>query len=669
MIDHPIAATSARDSGPITAILIGNPNVGKTTLFNRLSGLRARTANYPGSTVEEHIGRAWTDDGTAIELTDLPGVYGLHLHSPESRVALRALEGEDGAPPEVVAIILDATNLARNLQFAAAVLRRATRAVVALNLSDEAARQGLTIDTVALGARLRCRVISISARTGAGCLELLGEIQRAALGPLRTRAAEGPGQPPPLAEPGDRDLVEWAATVLDECAGGTSAAGGADDSFTDRLDVAFTHPVAGLMIFASVMAGLFASIFWLAQYPMDWIDVAFAAAGDWTRAALPPGLLADLASEGIVAGVAGTVVFLPQICLLFFLLALLEDCGYLARASFAMDRVMRRFGLPGQSFIPLLSSHACALPGIMSTRLIPNTRDRLATIFVAPFLSCSARVPVYVLVIALLFADHPVWAGVAFVGCYALGAIAALGTAWLLGKTALRGTASPMLLELPTYRIPDLRVATSLAVSRGGVFLRQAGSIILAICIGMWWLSAFPQVPESEAVAALRAEAGAVQLIDASRAETLRSEADSLHARDQRSGSFAGQLGSLAEPAFRPLGFDRDVVVAVLSSFLAREVFVSSLKVLIGAGEDSDVDENTITMMRDARSADGSPLLDRPAAVSLLVFYVLALQCLPTLAVVRRETGSWKWPAAQLAYMSLVAWIAAAIAHTLMELA
>ncbi len=667
MIDPRSVAPLTRPTGPIAAILVGNPNVGKTTLFNRLCGLRARTANYPGSTVEEHIGRAWSDDGTAIDLIDLPGVYGLHLRTPESQVALRALEGEDGAPPHVVAIILDATNLARNLQFAATVLRRTTRAIVALNLSDEAARQGLTIDTDALGQRLRCRVISISARTGAGCLELLGAIQQAAAGPVRARESLDPGQPPPVAEPGDRDLVEWAADVLAQSAGGTAAAGSADDSFTDRLDVAFTHPVAGLLIFAAVMAGLFASIFWLAQYPMDWIDVAFGTAGDWTRAAIPPGLLADLAAEGIVAGVAGTVVFLPQICLLFFLLALLEDCGYLARASFAMDRVMRRFGLPGQSFIPLLSSHACALPGIMSTRLIPNTRDRLATIFVAPFLSCSARVPVYVLVIALLFADHPMWAGVAFVGCYALGAIAALATAWLLGKTALRGSASPMLLELPTYRLPDLKVATSLAVSRGGVFLRQAGSIILAICIGMWWLSAFPQVPESTTVAAIRAEAATLQGVDAARAGELLSEADSLQARDQRSGSFAGQLGGLAEPVFRPLGFDRDVVVAVLSSFLAREVFVSSLKVLVGAGDDSEIDDNTIAMMRDARRADGSPLLDRPAAVSLLVFYVLALQCLPTLAVVRRETGSWRWPIAQLAYMSLVAWGAAAIAHALME--
>ncbi|MDA0802625.1 MAG: ferrous iron transporter B [Planctomycetota bacterium] len=648
---------------PVTTVLVGNPNVGKTTLFNRLCGLRARTANYPGSTVEEHLGRSWANDGTAIDIVDLPGMYGLHLESPEARVVVRALEGDDGPAPDVVTIVLDATNLGRNLQFAATVLRRSTRAVVALNLSDEASRQGLTIDTATLGTLLRCPVVAISARTGSGCLDLVETVAGTARGPVRLRQVDGPHAPPALAEPGDRALVEWAGMVFAACGGGSTTDSSDSDTFAERLDMAFTHPIAGLAIFAIVMAGLFASIYWLAQYPMEWIDMAFGTLGGLAHELLPAGFLADLVSEGVVGGIAGTVVFLPQICLLFFLLALLEDCGYLARASFAMDRVMRRFGLPGQSFIPLLSSHACALPGIMATRLIPNTRDRLATIFVAPFLSCSARVPVYVLVISLLLADHPLWAGAAFVGCYALGATAALFTAWILGKTALPGRAAPMVLELPAYRRPDLGVAISIAASRGGIFLRQAGSIILAICIAMWWLSAFPQVGETAQVSALRLEAAALVQVDAEGAAGMEANADRLQARAQRAGSFAGQLGAVFEPAFRPLGMDREVVVAVLSSFLAREVFVSSLKVLVGAGDDSEVDESTMAMVRQSTRADGTPLLDHPSAIALLVFYVLALQCLPTLAVVRRETGSWKWPLLQFSYMSGLAWCAGALAY------
>lgn len=651
---------------PVSVAFVGNPNVGKTTLFNRLCGLRARTANYPGSTVEEHLGRAWTEDGTPVEITDLPGVYSLSLDSQESRVVGRALEGDDAPAPDVVAIILDATNLARNLQFAAAVLRRSTRAVVALNMSDEAARQGLAIDAIRLSERLRCPVVAISARTGDGCLALLDVLAAAQHGPVRDRESRGAHEAP-SGEPGSADLAAWASRIFEECAGGDRHSAHQDDHLTERLDIAFTHPVAGLAIFALVMAGLFASIFWLATFPMDWIDAIFAYAGEHIGRWLPEGLIADLLANGVVGGVAGTVVFLPQIALLFFLLALLEDCGYLVRASLAMDRIMRRFGLPGQAFVPLLSSHACALPGIMATRLIPNTRDRLATIFVSPFLSCSARVPVYVLVISLVLADHPLWAGVAFVGCYALGALAALVTAWLLGRTVLRGHAAPMILELPSYRRPQIRVAASLALSRCGVFLKQAGSIILAICIFMWWISAFPRAPESAEATALRTQAAQVESTDATAATDLLAQADAAQARAQSQGSFAGQLGGALEPLFQPLGFDRHVVVAVLSSFLAREVFVSSLKVLIGAGDDAEVDENTVALVRDARKADGSPLLDRASAVSLLVFYVLALQCLPTLAVVRRETGSWKWPAAQLVYMTSVAWLAAAATHAILE--
>ncbi|MDA1007528.1 MAG: ferrous iron transporter B [Planctomycetota bacterium] len=666
----------ARVSNPIRAVLIGNPNVGKTTLFNRLCGLRSHTANHPGSTVEEHRGRAWTDSGTPIDFIDLPGVYGLHLQSPESAVCLRVLEGEDEQAPDIVVIVADATNLARNLQFVASVLQRSTRAVVALNLCDEAARQGLILDTALLSERLRCPVIALSARTGQGCLQLSQAIETQSQGPFRVRTALLESDPP-AGEPGDAALSAWASRTLQDVAGHSHKSDLTDDSFTERLDTAFTHPIGGLVVFAFVMTLFFASIFWLAQYPMEWIDALFAHLGGFMTQVIPPGMIADLLSQGVVGGIAGTVVFVPQICLLFFLLALLEDSGYLARASFAMDRLMRRFGLPGQSFIPLLSSHACALPGIMSTRLIPNTRDRLATILVAPFLSCSARVPVYVLVTSLLFADNPIAAGAAFVGAYALGAIAALFTAWIAGKTVLPGAPRPMMIELPPYRFPDWRVALHTAIDRGALFLKQAGSIILTICIVMWWLSAFPRAAETVEVtqlrhqsAALLAQAeqstGVTELALRLESSAAQDDADAKQAGVQRSSSLAGQLGAFIEPVFRPLGFEREVVVAVMTSFLAREVFVSTLKVLIGAGDNAEVDEDTVTLVRSAKRVDGSPLLDRPSTVSLLVFYVLALQCLPTLAVVRRETGSWKWPAIQLGWMTAIAWILGAVAYFLM---
>jgi ferrous iron transport protein B len=353
------------------------------------------------------------------------------------------------------------------------------------------------------------------------------------------------------------------------------------------------------------------------------------------HAALPQGILGDLLADGVVAGIGGVLVFLPQICLLFFLLTLLEDCGYLARAAFAVDRVMRRFGLSGLSFIPLLSSHACALPGIMSTRLIRDERDRLATILVAPFMSCSARMPVYVLLIGILSVGRPAWfAGVAFAGCYAVGAAAGLASAFVARRTLLRGPVRPMVMELPPYRWPSLRTAALVTWDRASVFVRNAGTMILAISVVMWWLSAFP-----------------------------RTDGD---ARAQQASSFAGQLGDLVQPAFAPLGFDSQLTVGVMTSFLAREVFVSTMAVLAGSGAGADAGDATVLeQVGSMARADGAPVFDVPTTAAALVFFVLAMQCLPTLAVTRRETGGWKWPAIQFGWMTLVAYVAALAAHAL----
>jgi ferrous iron transport protein B len=401
---------------------------------------------------------------------------------------------------------------------------------------------------------------------------------------------------------------------------------------------------------------------------MDLIELTFARLGGLVAANFPEGPLRALLTDGIIGGVAGTVVFLPQICLLFFLISLLEDTGYLARAAFVMDRVLRRFGLPGHAFVPLLTAHACALPGIMSARLIPHRRDRLATIMIAPFMSCSARLPVYVLLTSLLFADRPALAGLAFAGCYLLGAAAALLSAMLFGRTVLKGTARPMVLELPTYKRPSVANALLAAKDQGLAFLRTAGTVIMAICVVMWWLSAYPRVDAPAEAEALREAAARPGIADAQRTE-LADQADVLELRAQQAGSFAGRLGRGLQPVFAPLGYDWQLTLGVVTSFLAREVFVSTMSVLVGGLGDADVDVGVVESIRRMTRDDGRLVFTPATAASALVFFVLAMQCLPTLAVTRKETGSLKYAALQLGYMSSVAYIAALVVYQSLRMA
>jgi ferrous iron transport protein B len=421
-----------------------------------------------------------------------------------------------------------------------------------------------------------------------------------------------------------------------------------------------------MAVFIAVMCGLFWVLFVLASVPMDLIETLFGGLASWVTNTLPAGPVQDLVTGGIIGGLSGTVVFLPQIALLFFLISLLEDTGYLARAAFVMDRLLSRFGLPGQAFVPLLTSHACALPGIMSARLIPNRRDRLATILVAPFMSCSARVPVYVLLTTLLFANRPGLAGLAFAGCYLLGAGAGLLTAGLFGRTTLKGTPRPLILELPPYRRPSLRNALHSAKDQSVSFLRSAGTVIMAISIVMWWLSAYPHTPPPSEAAALRAQAEAAA---PDRAEELLAEAGTIESKAQQAGSFAGRIGHVMQPAFAPLGFDWQLTLGVVSSFMAREVFVSTMSVLEGGSGDADVDAGVVDRIRAMTRDDGSLLFTPATCAAALVFFVLAMQCLPTLAVTRRETGSIKYAAIQLGYMSALAYIVAGATYQLLRLA
>ena len=649
---------------PLRVAMVGNPNVGKTSLFNRMCGVRAKTANFPGSTVEARVGAAVVG-GIELELVDLPGVYAVDLDLPESKLCRDCLAGRlDGCMPDALLVVIDATNLARGLRLFKSVATAARPVAVALTMTDLAQARGLSIDPERLAVALGVPCVASNGRAGSGIEQLAAALRDAReVSPQVLAASLSPGW-----------VDETAASIV----GGPNSIGSETDRWTDRLDSAFTHPLLGAIVFISAMALVFFAIFRLAELPMELIEGAASMLGGWVAATMPEGAVSDLLVNGVIGGVAGTVVFLPQICLLFFLLALLEDTGYLARAAFVMDRLMCRFGLPGQAFVPLLSSHACALPGIMSARLIPDPKDRLATILVAPFMSCSARVGVYVLLVSILFPSSPFLAGLAFAGCYALGAIAALLTAVLFRRTILKGKSRPMVLELPPYRLPSLRSALLTTYDRGLVFLKNAGSVILAICILMWWLSAYPKADTPEQALALeaRAQTVAAQVESApddaaketlaAEADTLAAEAEVLTARAQQQFSFAGRLGNAVEPVFAPLGLDERLTVAVLTSFLAREVFRSTVTVLVGSG-DSDDDTRVADELRGATRADGSPLFDAATSASLLVFFVLAMQCLPTLAVTRRETGSWKWPAVQFAWMSAVAYIAAFATHLLVQ--
>lgn len=634
--------------------IIGNPNVGKTTLFNRVSGLRHKTANFPGTTQEARIAlvavpRAAAerdDENGALELIDLPGVYSLDLDLPEAAVCRDLLRGASAPAgqaarvPDAVCVVVDATNLARGLLLVAEAARLRRPVVVAISMLDIARRRGLRIDSGALAKRLGCAVICVCGRTGEGVDEL-----------LHTLASDKAAVP--TIDAGDNPRA-WAAALADACTEGVPR----HDNLTERIDHVATHPFWGLLIFAVVMGALFWTVFKLATYPMDWIDAAFASLAEAVRVVLPAGAIEDFLASGVISGVGATVIFLPQICILFFLISLLEDSGYLARAALLMDRVMRPFGLPGHAFVPLLSAHACALPGIIACRAIPDRRERLAAILVAPFMSCTARIPVYVLLTSLLFRHSASLAALAFAGCYVLGMAAGLFSAWVARRTILRGPSRSMAIELPTYKLPGVRSALLTTWDRGLTFLRKAGTVILAISVILWWLSAYPQSDPPPAAVALRQEAAAAP----ERAEELEAEASRVEARHGAANSFAGMIGRVAQPMFEPLGYDWKLTIGVITSFAAREVFVSTMAVIV-SGDEELQGESLIATVGAAARDDGSPIFTTATSWSLLIYYVLAMQCLPTLAVTARESGGVKWAFLQLGWMQLLAYGAAAIAY------
>jgi ferrous iron transport protein B len=668
-----VVQPGAPTRGRAVVALVGNPNAGKTTLFNALTGLHAKTANFPGTTIERRLGRMALGERT-VELLDLPGLYSLTAATMEERVAADALLGRapGSGKPTAVVLLLDATNLERNLFLASQVLELGLPTVVALNMIDLAHAEGIRIQPEKLARELGCPVVPTAARTGHGIERLKAQIELIVRNPERAprpKAAAcggGCGGGCPF-----QARYNWAEKIGAACSSGRPATHG---QRTERIDRVLTHPVVGVAAFLAIMVVVFTMIFWVARFPMALIEWIFDTCGRYLGSGLThvahmlhPGLLrgaieydlTSLLTQGVLSGVGGVLVFLPQICILFFFLSLLEDTGYLARAAFVMDRLMRRVGLPGKAFVPMLSAHACAVPAIMAARVIDDKRDRLVTMLVLPFMSCSARIPVYTMLVALLFPGAAWKAGLVFTGAYLLGIVAALVMALVFKRTILPGETRPLVLELPSYKMPSLRTALLTMLDRARLFVTKAGTVILLVSVILWALSYYPHSAPPPAAVALGAQAGQLAAAgQAGPAAELRDQATRLTRQNSLQHSFAGHIGRAIEPALRPLGYDWQLGIGILSSFAAREVFVSTLSVVYGMGEDAanDNPQSLYATMAKVTRSDGTPMFTAAVCLSLLVFYVLAMQCASTLAVTRRETGGWGWPAFQFAYMSVLAY-------------
>ena len=719
-----------------TVVLTGNPNCGKTTLFNALTGLRARVGNYAGVTVERKEGALTGADALhPVTILDLPGTYSLSPQSPDEQIARDILfqRVADVPAPDLVVIVADASNLQRNLYFATQVIELGHPTLLVLNMIDVARDQGHEIDTEALSKALGVPVIPMVASEGEG-LDVLRQTLRSQAKTPGTRHViprefnelpEGFGREAQAIEtaleghfPHRSRLAAAEALLLlsDERAlstdGGTGSprypetliqqvqlarqrleAAGVDwrsaaiearyarlfaieqhvtretappgELLSDRIDRVVTHRVWGLLIFVAVMALMFQSIFWLAQYPMDGIEAAVDALAQWVGSSMPPGDLNDLITRGAISGVGSVVIFLPQICLLFLFIGLLEDTGYMSRAAFLMDRLMSRVGLHGKSFIPMLSSFACAIPGIMATRTIETRQDRLATILVAPLMSCSARLPVYTVLIAACIPQRNGWPGLTLLMMYLLGIAGALGMAWIFKKTLLRGEPPMLILELPPYKRPMLGAVLRQMWDRSKLFLRRAGTVILGINILLWFLATYPRSSElEEQFSQRRAQWKQSVSNPPTAAETETGlQLDHEEAGEKLRQSFAGRLGRAIEPTLKPLGFDWKIGIGIVTSFAAREVFVSTLSVVYNVGGDGENTASLAEVMKSERRSDGRAMYTPLTGITLMVFYVFAMQCVSTVAVVRRETNSWKWPIFQTVYMTSLAWILAFLTY------
>ncbi len=622
-----ILSTVTGAAKPWSIALVGNPNCGKTALFNLLTGARQKVANYAGVTVERKLGTAKLNDGHSVTVVDLPGAYSLTPASPDEQVTLEVIEGRRAgeAAPDAIVAVVDATNLRMNLRLVLELKRLGRPMIVALNMADVARANGLAIDVARLAKELGCPVVETVAVKHDGHAALLVQLEHQLKHELvageASQREDGVVQSPPTLRELQQEVRRILALAVPKAA--------QFQRFHHRIDAVVMHPVWGLAILAVVLFLIFQAVFSWANVPMDAIKAVMAFAGEWVTAHMTNGPLRSLLVDGVIAGAGGVIVFLPQILILFFFILLLEDSGYLPRAAFLLDNLMGKVGLSGRAFIPLLSSFACAIPGVMATRTIANWKDRLATIMVAPLMTCSARLPVYALLIGAFVPNRDVGGfnlrGLTLFGLYVAGVVSAMGVAWVFKKVWMKSRYQPLMLELPPYRMPGLRNLVLGLWERTHIFMRRVGTIIFSLMVVLWFLSTYPS-PPADAVGP------AIQY------------------------SIAGMMGQALQHVFAPIGFNWQISIALVPGLAAREVAVGAL--------------GTVYAMSAAGGAVAdnlSPVIAQgwslATAYSLLAWYVFAPQCISTLVVVKRETNSWRYPLIMAAYLFALAYIAAFITY------
>lgn len=627
----------------IKVALVGNPNVGKSSLFNELTGLRQKVGNFPGVTVEKKEGKLSIHASLTASVTDLPGIYNLTAESEDEQIATRYLEN---GSTDLIIVVADATNLRRNLLLCAQVIRFGKPVILALNMMDLAERNKLNIDIPLLSKLLGVPVVPINARIGKGIEQLkeaIADVSSKGLRPI----------PPVLLTTDPTDtigLYREISSIIDRC---LSEGNQEPESLriSRKIDNLLIHPIFGYLIFVAILFLVFQAIFSWSAYPMKLIDTGFLALGGWVHQLLPPGLFNDLLVNGVIPGLGGIVIFVPQIAFLFIFLSILEDTGYLSRISFLLDKSLRRFGLNGKSVIPLLSGTACAVPAIMSARSIPNPKERLITIFITPLMSCSARIPVYTLLIALLTPEDARIGifnlqGILMLALYLIGAVAAILSGFVLNLLIKSPVNPAFIFEVPIYRAPRWKSIANTVYMKVKSFILEAGKIIIAISIVLWALSSFgPGISENSE----------------------QHSFTKIEKTEQLENSYAGHLGKTIEPVIKPLGFDWKIGISLITSFAAREVFVGTMATIYAVETEGNEVPIREKMQQATWPGTGEKIYTTATVCSLLIFYAFALQCMSTIAVVKKETNGWKWPIIQLIYLSSLAYLSSFVVYNLLS--